>query len=176
MRKLLALAVVAILAGPWVELSADQPPQYFVNEANLPFPALAGTSTTRLYGVHGGAGYRIEVPDNWNGDLVVYAHGFRGTGLELTVSNPSIRSYLVQHGYAWAASSYGKNGYDVREGDPANYRLRSWAAKGFAVLAVSGRLTVDLEHEGTRRDERDFPARVALCRLGTLPVRDHSPR
>ena len=116
MRRLLALAAVVVLSGPWVELAADQPPQYFVNEANLPFAALPGTSTTRLFGVHGGAGYRIEVPDNWNGELVVYAHGFRGTGLELTVSNPAIRMYLVQHGYAWAASSYGKNGYDVREG------------------------------------------------------------
>jgi pimeloyl-ACP methyl ester carboxylesterase len=115
-RRLLALATVVILSGPWVELAADQPPQYFVNEANLPFAALPGTSTTRLFGIHGGAGYRIEVPDNWNGELVVYAHGFRGTGLELTINNPSIRAYLVNNGYAWAASSYGKNGYDVREG------------------------------------------------------------
>jgi pimeloyl-ACP methyl ester carboxylesterase len=110
------LAAASALLGSWTVLSADQPPQYFVNEANLPFNALPGTSTTRLFGVHGGAGYRIEVPDNWNGELVVYAHGFRGTGLELTVSNPAIRSYLVRNGYAWAASSYSKNGYDVREG------------------------------------------------------------
>lgn len=58
-----------------------------------------------------GAGYRMEVPDNWNGDLVLYAHGFRGTGLELTVSNPSIRDHLIAEGYAWAASSYRANGY-----------------------------------------------------------------
>src|SRR3989449_11175184 len=70
----------------------------------------------RSWGVHKGAGYRIEAPDNWNGDLVLYAHGFRGIGLELTVSNPRIRQYLVTNGYAWAASSYSKNGYDVRQG------------------------------------------------------------
>ena len=56
------------------------------------------------------------MPDNWNGELVLYAHGFRGTGLELTVSNPRIRQHLVDNGYAWAASSYSKNGYDVRQG------------------------------------------------------------
>jgi pimeloyl-ACP methyl ester carboxylesterase len=56
------------------------------------------------------------VPDNWNGDLVLYAHGFRGTGLELTVSMPRIRAFLVANGYAWAATSYSKNGYDVRQG------------------------------------------------------------
>ncbi len=96
------------LAGP--------PPAYFVDESKLPFDALPGTSTTRHWGVHNSAGFRIEVPDRWNGDLVLYAHGFRGADLELTVSNPRIREYLVTHGYAWAASSYSKNGYDVRQG------------------------------------------------------------
>jgi pimeloyl-ACP methyl ester carboxylesterase len=105
---LLVLCGNSALAGP--------PPAYFVDESKLPFDALPGTNTTRYWGVHGGAGYRIEVPDNWNGDLVLYAHGFRGTGLELTVSDPRIRQYLVTHGYAWAASSYRTNGYDVRQG------------------------------------------------------------
>jgi hypothetical protein len=97
-------------------VKADQPPQYFVDETKLPFDALAGTETTRLWGVQGGAGYRIEVPENWNGDLVLYAHGFRGGGLELTVSNPPFRAYLIEHGFAWAASSYATNGYDVTQG------------------------------------------------------------
>jgi hypothetical protein len=112
------IAVVAILlswtvAGP---VKADKPPQYFVDETKLPFDALSGTTTSRLWGVYGGAGYRIEVPENWNGELVLYAHGFRGSLLELTVSNPPIRRYLVEHGYAWAASSYATNGYDVAQG------------------------------------------------------------
>ena len=106
--------VVAGLGAP--PLQADKPPQYFVDETRLPFNALAGTTTTRLWGVHGGAGYRIEVPANWNGNLVLYAHGFRGGGLELTVSNPQFRQYLVDHGFAWAASSYATNGYDVTQG------------------------------------------------------------
>ena len=117
MKKFAALfAVLLALLPESTKVSADQPPQYFVNEASLPFAALTGTTTTRLWGVHGGAGYRIEVPENWNGELVVYAHGFRGIGLELTVSFPAIRAYLVANGYAWAASSYSKNGYDVKEG------------------------------------------------------------
>jgi hypothetical protein len=97
-------------------VKAEKPPQYFVDETKLPFDALAGTTTTRLWGVHGGAGYRIEVPENWNGELVLYAHGFRGSGLELTVSDPPIRTYLIEHGFAWAASSYATNGYDVTQG------------------------------------------------------------
>lgn len=117
-RQLIAasLAFLAVVVAVPIEVAAGPPPRYFVDESKLPFDALPGTSTTRYWGVHGGAGYRIEVPDNWNGELVLYAHGFRGTALELTVSNPRIRQYLVTNGYAWAASSYSKNGYDVKEG------------------------------------------------------------
>ncbi|MGH7279067.1 MAG: prolyl oligopeptidase family serine peptidase, partial [Candidatus Rokuibacteriota bacterium] len=116
-RVVPALLTVFVLATAWsVPGAADPAPAYFVDESKLPFDALPGTSTTRLWGIHNGAGYRIEVPDNWNGELVLYAHGFRGTGLELTVSNPRIRPYLVDNGYAWAASSYSKNGYDVKQG------------------------------------------------------------
>lgn len=117
MRKpLVAVIAVVSLSLTSGEAGAAAPPAYFVDETKLPFDALPGTSTTRLWGVSGGAGYRIEVPDDWNGALVLYAHGFRGLGLELTVSNPRIRQYLVTHGYAWAASSYSTNGYDVRQG------------------------------------------------------------
>lgn len=95
---------------------AKPPPRYFVDESALPFDALPGYETERLWGVHKRAGYRIEVPEDWNGDLVVWAHGFRGTGLELTVDNGPIREYLISNGYAWAASSYSRNDYDVATG------------------------------------------------------------
>jgi hypothetical protein len=91
-----------------------EPPAYFVDETKLPFDALPGA--TAHYGVHTGAGYRAEVPDNWNGDLVVWAHGFRGTGLELTVDNHPLRPLLIAQGYAWAASSYSRNDYDISTG------------------------------------------------------------
>lgn len=83
------------------------------------FTAQAGLTveTDRWAGVLNGAGYRIEVPKNWNGKLVMYAHGYAGTGNELVVTTPStLRAYLVANGYAWAASSYTKNYYDVRVG------------------------------------------------------------
>lgn len=123
MTQRLALAILfgflAVLALSGRPALAEAPLAYFVDESKLPFDALPGTITRRYWGVHNGAGYRIEVPENWNGDLVLYAHGFRGAGpdfLELTVSNPRIRQFLVTNGYAWAASSYSKNGYDVKQG------------------------------------------------------------
>ncbi len=73
-------------------------------------------TTSRWAGVLKGAAYRVEVPANWNGRLVMYAHGYAGEGAALFVQNPSIRRYLISNGYAWAASSYSKNSYDVRAG------------------------------------------------------------
>ena len=74
------------------------------------------TTTSRWAGVLNGASYRVEVPANWNGKLVMYAHGYAGEGAALRVDNPPTRRHLIQNGYAWAASSYSKNYYDVRAG------------------------------------------------------------
>lgn len=88
--------------------------------ATAPFDALAGTTveTDRWTGMLGNSAYRIEVPKTtWNGMLVMYAHGYAGTGSELNITTPStLRRYLLENGYAWAASSYSKNYYDVRAG------------------------------------------------------------
>jgi acetyl esterase/lipase len=71
----------------------------------------ARPDATAHFGEHAGSGYRIEVPDNWNGELVLYAHGFRGADPRLRVSNPRIRDHLLAAGYAWGASSYSSNNY-----------------------------------------------------------------
>jgi hypothetical protein len=78
---------------------------------------------TRWSGVLNRAGYRVEVPDNWNGELVMWAHGFRGPGGDLTIDNPPMRDLLIQLGYAWAASSYSANYYDVKAGVEDTNRL-----------------------------------------------------
>jgi len=104
---------------------------FTIDEASLQFEPIAGASveTDRIFGILGGAGYRIEIPKNWNGMLVMYAHGYAGTGPALNVTIPSIRQYLVENGYAWAASSYSKNYYDVRAGvEDTNALARAFAA------------------------------------------------
>ncbi len=75
------------------------------------FEPLGGAKA--VTGSIGAAVYRIEMPDDWNGDLVLYAHGYRGESLQLTVSTPNraLRQQLIDQGYAWAASSYTENGY-----------------------------------------------------------------
>ncbi|KQP13275.1 S9 family peptidase [Pseudorhodoferax sp. Leaf267] len=84
--------------------------------AAAPGDTVDTTTTSRWAGVLGGAAYRVEVPANWNGKLVMYAHGYAGEGNTLSITNPAIRRHLIQNGYAWAASSYSKNFYDVRVG------------------------------------------------------------
>ncbi len=115
LKKATMFAIILSLFPFGIMATAGNPPSnYFIDETKLPFTPLPGAMA--YWGIHKNAGYRIEVPANWNGDLVLYCHGYRGTGAELTVSNPSIRDYLISMGYAWAASSYSTNGYDVKAG------------------------------------------------------------
>jgi len=75
------------------------------------------STTSRWAGLMpSGAAYRVEVPQNWNGKLVMFAHGYAGVGDKLVAQDPPIRRHLLRNGYAWAASSYTKNFYDVRAG------------------------------------------------------------
>ena len=70
----LAAGGIALLAVmPGTAALAGPPPAYFVDESKLPFDPLPGA--TALWGIHTRAGYRIEVPDDWNGDLVLLVHG-----------------------------------------------------------------------------------------------------
>lgn len=79
-----------------------------------PLVAAAGSATSTIYsGVDQQAAYRIEVPLHWNGDLVLYEHPYRGLGHVVWVTSPALRSWFVSHGYAWAASSFARNGYNV---------------------------------------------------------------
>jgi pimeloyl-ACP methyl ester carboxylesterase len=108
---------------------ADPSTTYTVKPTSLPFDALPNSTTTRSWGVLRGAGYRIEVPQNWNGELVLWAHGFRGWGCDLTIDNPPMRQYLVDNGFAWAASSYASNGYVVQQGVDDMMRLSKFFKK-----------------------------------------------
>lgn len=78
------------------------------------FEALQGAQA--LFGELGGTVYRIEMPDDWNGRLVLWGHGFRGLDPDLTVEPPPMRKDLIENGYAWAASSYSANGFVPFEG------------------------------------------------------------
>lgn len=70
------------------------------------------TGVPVLSGEIEGAAWIGQVPENWNGNLVIYAHGFRGETTNLWVDPAPQFGFLVEQGYAWAASSYRRNSYD----------------------------------------------------------------
>ena len=82
-----------------------------------------------LSGEVGGANYYIEVPENWNGDLVLYAHGYVTPAvpiedLDAEFVEPGKRAELLSRGYAWAASARPANGFAVQEGVRVTHQLR----------------------------------------------------
>lgn len=87
-------------------------------DADAAFDALPGAKA--FFGRYDGGLYRVEIPEDWNGDLVLYAHGYRpaagDNGAVLRVGNSPIREHLIEQGFAWAASSYRCNGYVPGQG------------------------------------------------------------
>ncbi len=84
-------------------------------------PALEALPGAKAYsGKYDGGLYHIEIPDKWNGELVLSAHGYvaagAGRGGQLRVGVPLFRDHLIEEGYAWAASSYRCNGYVPGQG------------------------------------------------------------
>src|SRR5712691_12974317 len=66
----------------------------------------------RYQGVLAGTPYLINVPLDWNGGLVIFAHGYQGEGSGAgTVRGSPLDQHLTQRGYAWAASGYRAWGY-----------------------------------------------------------------
>jgi hypothetical protein len=84
---LVALGVTLSSPPPSVAVTQVDTSRFVIDPTTLPFGALAGTSTTRYWGIANGAGWRIEAR-HWNGDLVLYAHGYAAPALARRV-NPS---------------------------------------------------------------------------------------
>lgn len=77
-------------------------------------PSFTPSAGARAYtGTIGHAAYLIEVPSEWNGELVLWAHGVRGFSSAVYAESPppALRNALIQQGYAWAASSFSENGF-----------------------------------------------------------------
>jgi len=87
--------------------------------------------------VEGGAGpgalYALDVPENWNGDLVVYAHGYtEESGAPVALPNIAyLRDPLLRRGFAFATSSFSTNGYALKEGFLQTHQLGGLFASKF---------------------------------------------
>lgn len=118
----------------------------------------------------------ICIPPNWNGQLVMYAHGYVPPQLalalpvnELTVNGTFIPSVLVAQGFAFATTSFHKNGVAIEQGaQDLNRLLREFKSmvpprsldKVYIVGGSEGGLTAVylLEHF-----PGNYSAGLALC-------------
>ena len=113
MKKLLVGAVAAIVAAtagaarPSAEVGKPgvNPvpcPQQEWQRGDAAFDALPGAKA--FSGQYDGGLYRVEIPENWNGDLVLFAHGFvpnaGPNGSMLRVGVHRFREHVVKEDFA----------------------------------------------------------------------------
>lgn len=80
--------------------------------------AIAASGPVDLTGSINGAAYHIEIPPNWNGDLLLYSHGYVVPGSANPAEDagdPMTGAYMKSQGYALAGSSYRTTGWAVHE-------------------------------------------------------------
>jgi hypothetical protein len=80
----------------------------------------------------GSYAYRMELPNTWNGDLVMWAHGNKGLVPELNADFIPIRKWFIENGFAWASSSFSANGWAVRQGADETKDLAEFFASSVA--------------------------------------------
>lgn len=70
---------------------------------------------TRETGEINGAQFLIEMPETWNGTLLVYCHGYSGSPGRFNSEKPSAFSVLTQTGAAVIQSGYAAGGWAIEE-------------------------------------------------------------
>jgi len=126
--------------------------------------AFAKTEIGELHGVP----FRIDLPENWNHDLVVYYHGYRTDPEQFKPGelNPVLAEF-TKRGYAVVQSAYSKTGWAVEQAVPETEGLRQYFAQNYgapketlvAGHSMGGFLTV----ETMERFPNKYAAGLALC-------------
>src|SRR5438876_5750587 len=76
-----------------------------------------------------GAKFRIDIPENWNGGLVMYCHGYSPVaGAYKEGKLPAFLEVFTGQGYAVAQSGYAAGGWAIQEGIEDTEALRRYFA------------------------------------------------
>lgn len=74
-----------------------------------------------------GAKFRIDIPENWNGGLVMYCHGYSPKPVAYdNPKAPPILSAFLDQGYAVAQSGYAAGGWAIQEAVTDTENLRRY--------------------------------------------------
>jgi len=94
---------------------------------SLMFHSFIGFTQTVDEGTINGADYVIIIPANWNNSLVMYAHGYESIGEEIPEEEEdNFPNIFTDRGFAYAASSFKKQGMAIKEGVEDTEALRSY--------------------------------------------------
>lgn len=91
--------------------------------ATLSIPTL-GQSVEVQTGEINGAPFRIQIPSQWNHNLVMYAHGYLPRGTPWAPLAETLCAAFLQRGFAIAESGYSRQGWAVAEAVEQTEALR----------------------------------------------------
>lgn len=136
MQALSALAVAgSIWAGAGVSASVQAQTLAVAPEPAACPPSLPEGTTCTSGRSADGAWFWTAYPRDWNGTLIVHAHGGPRTGepqRDDPVEDLDRFSIMIREGYAWVGSTYRRGGYGVRMAarDTDDLRQIVWEAFG----------------------------------------------
>jgi pimeloyl-ACP methyl ester carboxylesterase len=136
--------------------------------ACLAFASLAAAAPVLETGEINGAQFRIDIPDNWNGALLMYCHGYSpvaGTFAQ-NPPNPLIK-VMLDRGYAMAQSGYSAGGWAIEQAVQDTQALRRYFARKHGApketfvmgASMGGFLTMTL----LESFPNDYDGGLALC-------------
>lgn len=142
-------------------------------------PAAIGTGAIDRTGTLHGANYEVRVPDNWNGTLVMYAHGYRDkadhpgevddTSASAFIADPFEEAMLAA-GYAIAGSSYRDNGWAVREGiqdtKALARRFRRFASRPTKTILFGVSMGSVITYESIEEHTETYDGAIPACSVG----------
>ncbi len=74
-----------------------------------------------------GAKFRVDIPENWNGGLVMYCHGYSPVaGVFKEGKLPAVLAVFTEQGYALAQSGYAAGGWAIQEAVEDTEALRRY--------------------------------------------------
>lgn len=129
-----------------------------------------------------GARYAMYQPDDWNGDVVYFAHGYVAPGLPVelpTEDAAPIREALGARKFAVAYSSYSENGYAFADGLQQTHDLQGIFAARFGQpqrsFLIGQSMGSQIVQGLVERYPQDYNGALALCGLlgGTRMATDY---
>src|SRR6266853_1440023 len=96
------------------------------------FTAIASCEPKKEIGEINGARFRIDVPEKWNGGLVMYCHGY--SPVPGNFDNPKLNAMFdvfLNQGYAVAQSGYAAGGWAIQEAVEDTEALRRYFGRKY---------------------------------------------